>query len=59
MSKTIVDVPSGWRYGFPKELPDGLKLIDLLEESDYPEKDIEFALKYSRYWYEEDENEEK
>ena len=50
-SRLIVDPPSGWKYGFPKELKPGVKMEDLLRESGYPEKDIEFACKYYRYWY--------
>lgn len=52
INKLIVDPPSGWRYGFPKELKPGVKYEDLLLQSGYPEKEIEFAVKYSRSWYE-------
>lgn len=55
MKKTIVDPPSGWIFGFPCELPEGKKYEDLLREKGYPEKDIEFALQYSRYWSESEE----
>lgn len=53
-SKTFVDPPSGWQYGFPavwdkEQYP---KLEDLLRAKDYPEKDIEFALQYMRMWKE-------
>jgi sulfur carrier protein ThiS len=54
MKKTIVDPPSGWKFGAPWELPEGKKYEDLLREKGYPEKDIEFALQYSRYWEEEE-----
>lgn len=47
---TLVDPPSGWRYGFPCELPEGMTLEELLKKKNYPEKDIELALKYSRWW---------
>ena len=47
--QTIVDPPSGWKYGFPKVLPEGIDYEELLRESNYPEKDIPFALKHS--WY--------
>jgi hypothetical protein len=50
-----VDPPSGWKYGFPKALPDGI--IDLrkwLLEEGYPEEDIDFALKYIRTWTDEE-----
>lgn len=56
--KTIVDPPSGWRYGFPCELPEGKDYVELLRENGYPEKDIELALKYSRYWTEEEHYED-
>lgn len=49
----MVDPPDGWRYGFPKELPEGKDYGELLRESGYPEKEILFALTYSRYWGEE------
>lgn len=56
MSKiTIVDPPSGWLYGFPCELPEGKLYVDLLREHKYPEKDLQLALSYSRYWEEEKE----
>ena len=56
MSKRlIVDPPSGWRYGFPCELPEGKDYVELLREHNYPEKDIELALKYTRQWEEDDE----
>lgn len=48
--KVMVDPPSGWKYGFPAELEPGKKYEDLLREKGYPEKDIEFAMKYSRGW---------
>ena len=54
----MVDVPSGWRYGFPMPLPAGKKLIDLLKENNYPEGDIEFALNYSRWWEDEEKTDE-
>jgi len=47
---TIVDPPSGWKYGFPKELVEGKSYIELLTESGYPEKDIPLALECSGYW---------
>lgn len=45
---TMVDPPSGWRYGFPAPLKEDYK--QQLLDAGYPEKDIELALKYSRYW---------
>jgi hypothetical protein len=54
---TLVDPPSGWKYGFPKELPEGKDYEELLRESKYPEKDIPLALTYSRWQTEEVEDE--
>lgn len=45
---TMVDPPSGWRYGFPAPLQEDYE--QQLRNAGYPEKDIEFALSYSRYW---------
>ena len=39
---TMVDPPSGWRYGFPKELPEGVTdIMSWLTESGYPKHAIE------------------
>lgn len=35
-----IDPPSGWKYGFPKELPEGVDHITFLIENGYPEKEI-------------------
>ena len=51
----MVDPPSGYLFGFPKELPEGGDLEELLRESGYPEQHIEFAMKYTRQWWEEEE----
>jgi hypothetical protein len=58
---TVIDPPSGWQYGFPKIVPDGVMKCDTLfrmwiQAQGYPEKDIELAVKYSRYWKVDDEN---
>lgn len=50
---TIIDPPSGWKYGFPKVMPDNVNLREWLLGQGYPKKDIELAMKYSRYWEEE------
>lgn len=44
----IVDPPSGWKYGFPAPVEDDYEAQ--LKRHKYPEEDISFALKYSRYW---------
>jgi len=50
----VIDPPSGWKYGFPKPVPKNHEKDEVLSawliEQGYPEKDIEHALKYSRYW---------
>lgn len=54
MKQVMFDPPDGWRYGFPKMIPhdaDEKYMIQLLRNSKYPEKDIEFAMKHSRYMY--------
>ena len=56
---TYIDPPSGWRYGFPKVLPEGTTDVrQWLIDNGYPEGDIELALSYSRYWTEDGEERE-
>jgi len=55
MSKrTMIDPPSGWKYGFPKVLPDAQKnrTLEWLVENGYPQKEIDACGKYfrCRYW---------
>jgi len=51
MSKVImVDPPEGWRYGFPAPRDHSISYEEQLRAHNYPERDIELALKYSRYW---------
>lgn len=45
---TIVDPPSGWKYGFPAPLQKDYR--QQLIDAGYPKEDIQFALKHSRYW---------
>ena len=52
--RTIIDPPEGWKFGFPKELPDGVILDEWLFGEGYPMDLIPLAMKYSRYWEEED-----
>ena len=57
MSKIMIDPPSGWRHGFPlpyDEAADG-PMRDFLLRFGYPEKDVDFALKYIRCWPVEEE----
>jgi hypothetical protein len=57
MTKTMIDPPSGWKYGFPKVLPTDVKehqnrTLEWLVENGYPQKEIEACGKYfhCRYW---------
>lgn len=52
----IVDPPSGHLYGFPKPYTpkDTQTFTDWLLEQGYPEKDLELANNYSKWWLEED-----
>ena len=48
---TMVDPPSGWKYGFPKELPENV--VDFrqwLIDNGYPESEVDFGMKYCRQW---------
>lgn len=54
--KKIIDPPSGWQFGFPRELPPEVEnLGEWLVEVGYPPEDVDLALKYSRYWEEDSE----
>jgi hypothetical protein len=38
----MIDPPSGWRFGFPKELPDNVKdVMKWLVENGYPQSEID------------------
>ena len=57
---TMCDPPSGWKYGFPKVIPenvldDGYKFIPWLIEEGYPEGMVDLALAHSQYWEEPEE----
>jgi len=40
-TKTFIDPPSGWKYGFPKEFPDNIGNIPAwLVENGYPVEEI-------------------
>ena len=54
----IIDPPSGWKYGFPKPIPDDIKdARPWLVENGYPQKEIDNLGEhfYCRYWNKEDE----
>lgn len=50
---TLIDPPKGWKYGFPKVLPDGVKDVNKwLVENGYPQSEIDSwgASFVCRYW---------
>ncbi len=53
MKTRIIDPPSGWKYGFPKPIPDDIKdVIPWLVENGYPQEEIDKLGEhfYCRYW---------
>jgi hypothetical protein len=60
MKVKYFDPPSGWKYGYPMRLPDSINttedIIAWLVENGYPEKDVEIAVRYGRWWEEEVED---
>lgn len=51
--KKMIDPPSGWKYGFPKEIPaDVDNTTEWLVENGYPRKMIESFGEhfFCRYW---------
>lgn len=59
MTVTYIDPPGGWKYGFPKILPNNLNsknaVNEWLVEQGYPQKEIDIMGEYffCRYWEEE------
>jgi len=50
---TMIDPPSGWKYGFPKALPAGIEnVLQWLVENGYPQSEIDLLGEnfYCRYW---------
>jgi hypothetical protein len=59
---TMIDPPSGWKWGFPKPVPSTLdpflrdtpptddEFREWFRSEGVPESDIEFATKHSRMW---------
>lgn len=45
MSRIMIDPPSGWRYGFPKAmpdpLPDGMTFNEWLVSEGYPQAEVD------------------
>jgi len=53
---TMCDPPSGWKYGFPKVVPEGVdNLTEWLISEGYPQKEIDSCGQYfyTRSWHEE------
>lgn len=46
----IVDIPSGWRYGFPKKFEprDNEQLNEWLVRNGCPKEDVDFAMQHMR-----------
>jgi hypothetical protein len=57
--KRMIDPPSGWKYGFPKELPETVNRNNLVQwflDQGYPQTLIEEGmLEHCRMWMEEEE----
>ena len=54
MKKKMIDPPSGWRYGFPKEIPENVTNVKKwLIENGYPQTEIDSFgdMFICRYWY--------
>jgi len=52
----MIDPPSGWRYGFPKPLPEGVNNVNKwLVENGYPQQEIDALGEhfYCRFWEQE------
>lgn len=54
MKVKMIDPPSGWMYGFPKEIPKDVEnVLEWLIENGYPKDKIDKLGDnfYCRYWY--------
>lgn len=58
MKKLMIDPPGGWRYGFPKQIPDSqlCRVRHWLVENGYPESEMESYGQHFNYrmWSEDD-----
>ena len=58
MKTKIIDPPSGWKYGFPKPIPEGIigkgevPLVTWLVDNGYPQEEIDKLGEhfYCRFW---------
>jgi hypothetical protein len=58
----MIDPPSGWKYGFPKPIPENITDLDSwLIENGYPKEIIDELGEYffCRYWNVEDSEQSK
>lgn len=58
---TMIDPPSGWKYGFPKVLPEGVDdVMKWLVENGYPQREIDACGKHFHcgHWHEEIDDEQ-
>ena len=56
----MVDPPAGWRYGFPRfydKDQDG-DLGEWLVKGGYPREDVDFALRYTRFFSRDSQDEQ-
>jgi hypothetical protein len=57
---TMIDPPSGWKYGFPKPVPEDRRydFIIWLVEQGYPQSEIDTLGEhfYCRFWEQADES---
>jgi len=57
---TMIDPPSGWKYGFPKAVPEDRRydFIKWLVEQGYPQSEIDTLGEhfYCRFWEQADES---
>jgi hypothetical protein len=54
----MIDPPEGWKYGFPKPIPEDLHgeaVREWLVKHGYPQSEIDYFKEhfYCRHWYEE------
>jgi len=58
MKRKMIDPPSGWKYGFPKEIPEHVDdTTKWLIDNGYPEYEVKKMGDhfFVRGWYQEDE----
>ena len=59
MTILMCDPPSGWKYGFPKPIPESVEDVkDWLVENGYPQEEIDKCGEhfYCRHWESDDDN---